>query len=256
MDEDGFAEPMNFEDPSESLLADMLDEVDSLDAWDEDDDKKERRRKIIKLIVGAVLSYHVIPQPFDAISLGQNSTHATNLTLPEGSLDGEPLRVRVGRAPFSPALSINLFSRVVGPEILTSNGIIHVISLPLLPPPAVFTGQFGVPSVFSIAVSSSPCIPCVFRADKIPIRRLLCSVWVSLTSWTITTFRLATMRTRARWLVPTQSPSLRHRTVLSNVSRSDSGSSCSRRSVTGLSRSCCSITSCHRMRSTLVCNHI
>jgi hypothetical protein len=241
----------DLDDPAESFMTDMLHEANSLDALDEDEDK-ERRRKIIKYIVSAVLSYHVIPQPFDVLALAKNSTHGTNLTLPDGSLDGKPLRVRVGRAPFSPALTINLFSRVEGPEIVTSNGIIHAISLPLLPPPAIFTGQFNLPSVFSIAVSlpdsSERPHQCLYV-----YRPRRCSVLVLPMRSTSPTVHLTMMTTRVGPWALVQSRSLLRQTTHSSACQPGFASSYSRRSATEPSRSSSSTTSYHRTPFTRVC---
>lgn len=141
-------------DPRETL-GNLIDEFDNIlaAAYYSEDDKEDKRRKIIQRIVGAILSYHVLPTAHDVVELASNTTHATNLTLQDGSLDGNSLRLRIGSTFGRSGLSVNLFSKITGPEVFTSNGVIHLIDTPLLPPPAIFTGQFNAPSIFSVAVS-------------------------------------------------------------------------------------------------------
>jgi uncharacterized surface protein with fasciclin (FAS1) repeats len=238
-------------DPAELPLVDLLREVDSLDAMDDDDDeKKERRRKIIKYIVGAVLSYHVLPQPLNAAALSQNTTYATNLTLPEGSLDGQALRLRISSAPFSPVLNVNLFSKIVGSEVLTGNGVIHVVSFPILPPPAVFTGQFNAPSFFSISVRQLA-THSIHKTHTFWHRHRPFSVLVlRMKSTTFTC--LPRMGRRDILSVPGRSLSSLRQTGLSRACPLACASSSSLRSATELSRSCFSTTLCLRMLSTRV----
>jgi uncharacterized surface protein with fasciclin (FAS1) repeats len=155
--EDVFADPSDAEDPAAANMdhflaaVDYFENVSSING--DEDEKRARWRALLKRVVRAVISYHVLPHPHTAQSLAVNTTHATNLTLPEGSLAGDPLRIRVGAARLGPhpPLAVNFFSKL-GAEVHAANGIGHVISFPLLPPQAVFSGLFNFPSGFSIAV--------------------------------------------------------------------------------------------------------
>lgn len=94
-----------------------LSQVFSPDQIDEDDDKK---KAFFKKIIAAVLAYHTVPAFLPGPKLFANTTYATNLTLPDGSLGGEALRLKVdGHFPFPAA--VNLFSKIVRP-VFTANG--------------------------------------------------------------------------------------------------------------------------------------
>jgi uncharacterized surface protein with fasciclin (FAS1) repeats len=154
----------HLEDPAKALpgsgeellltLSESLDELDGDDDGDDDDERKKRWRKIIRKIIGAVITYHVLPQEVDWPGLLVNSTYATNLTLHDGSLDGEPLRIHVGQKLVPPAIVINYLSYVRGPQNLTSNGVIHAVNFPLFPPPSIFPGLFAFPEGFSTLTSA------------------------------------------------------------------------------------------------------
>lgn len=132
-------------------LADFVAEVEDIEASYGDD--KDHRKKFIEVIVRAILAYHILPQGFELDQLTQNTTFATNLTIPDGALDQEPLRIRVGVKAIPPSVNINLFSTVVKPDLRTKNGVIHVINRPLLPPPSIFQGLFLAPGTFGAVVS-------------------------------------------------------------------------------------------------------
>ncbi|KZP29961.1 FAS1 domain-containing protein [Athelia psychrophila] len=145
-------DPAALLDASQSLdLADVAAELDAIESAsdDDDDEKKERRRKIIKLIVRAILEYHILPQATDLGALLANTTHATNLTIPDGALDEEALRIRVGATLVPPAVRVNFYSTVVQPNVVAKNGVIHVLDRPLLPPPSIFQTLFLVPKHFA-----------------------------------------------------------------------------------------------------------
>lgn len=83
--------------------------------------ERERRKKMLKLLIRAVLSYEVLPGAIDVYSLGNNITYATKLTIP-GFLYGQPLRVRVKQKLLPPSTNINFYSKVVYPNVQASNG--------------------------------------------------------------------------------------------------------------------------------------
>jgi uncharacterized surface protein with fasciclin (FAS1) repeats len=141
----------------EELLFDLSETLDSFENDqdnEDDDDKKKKWREIIRKIIGGVITYHVLPQELDFPKILVNSTYATNLTLGDGSLDGEPLRIHVGQKIVPPAIVINYLSYVIGHQNLTSNGVIHTVSFPVLPPPSIFPGLFAFPEGFSTLTSA------------------------------------------------------------------------------------------------------
>lgn len=88
-------------------------------------DDKEHRREIFKKIVTAVLSYYIIPSSLPISELSRNNTWATRLSLNDGSLDGEALRLRIAPSPgrlIPLTLSVNVFSNIIKPNTFTSNG--------------------------------------------------------------------------------------------------------------------------------------
>ncbi|TFK42817.1 FAS1 domain-containing protein [Crucibulum laeve] len=134
-------------------LADNLLTLEEIELSSLDEPDKEKRKRAIKAIIRAVLAYHILPDPHDIISLGENNTFATNLTV-DGALDSQPLRLRVSQSVIPPLTFINLFTKVTRPNIKTSNGIIHVVSHPLIPPPSVFEELYMVPHYFSTLTSA------------------------------------------------------------------------------------------------------
>ncbi|KAL6309175.1 FAS1 domain-containing protein [Sparassis latifolia] len=106
-------------------------------------------------IIRAVLLYHILPAALPTNELAKNTTRATNLTLSDGSLGGEPLRVRVSYASrIAPILAVNVYAKIVKGDISAANGIIHEINHPLLPPPTIFESLFLLPDIFSTLTSA------------------------------------------------------------------------------------------------------
>ncbi|KDQ60570.1 hypothetical protein JAAARDRAFT_124834 [Jaapia argillacea MUCL 33604] len=124
-----------------------VDDLDDSDDFGEDKKRKERFRKILT----AVLLYHVIPEQLNKVNLAKNNTWATNLTLSDGSLDGEPYRLKVAAGPLGGY--VNWYAKLIK-EVPASNGFIHVINHPLIPPPSIFQVLFNLPHYFSIATSA------------------------------------------------------------------------------------------------------
>ena len=88
-----------------------------------DDDKKERRKKILQKIVSAILKYHIIAGQFHATDLAKNTTFPTSLILHEGSLDSQPLRLRVEQPHLlHPKLTLNFYASVIYADVQTKNG--------------------------------------------------------------------------------------------------------------------------------------
>lgn len=137
-------------------LSEIFSEIEEFEASlvdDENDPDKERRKKFIRILVRAILAYHILPQGLDAPQLARNTTYATNLTVPDGALDKEPLRIRVASSKLFPVIKINVLATVIKPDIGAKNGIIHVINHPLLPPPSIFQELFLFPPYFGGVVS-------------------------------------------------------------------------------------------------------
>ncbi|EKM55776.1 uncharacterized protein PHACADRAFT_256644 [Phanerochaete carnosa HHB-10118-sp] len=135
----------------EGFVNDQLLEID-----EDDDEDKERKKKVIKKIITAVLKYHILPGEFVAHDLAKNLTHPTALTLSDGSFHGEPLRLRVEQPPrlVKPTLTLNFYSKVVYADVKTKNGLVHVLTHPLFPPPSTFTTLFAFSDVFSTLTSA------------------------------------------------------------------------------------------------------
>ncbi|GLB35188.1 putative protein with four repeated domains in the fasciclin I family of proteins [Lyophyllum shimeji] len=147
-------------DVSDSLqgyydLSDAIDLIDGLDGLDSDGHKKDKEkcRKILKKVVHAILSYHILPEKIEVAILADNNTRATHLKL-DNALDGEPLRMRLTKGFLSPLPVINMYSKVNRPNGTATNGFIHGINNPLLPPPSVFQEMFMAPSAFSTFTSA------------------------------------------------------------------------------------------------------
>jgi len=136
----------------------VLDKIENTasggsDCQTDDDDDHERRKRILKKVVTAILSYHILPSKYSAGELSNNNTFATNLVLPDW-LDKRPLRIRVASTLVPPMMYINFYSKVSHTNIPASNGMIHQLNAPLLPPPPVFQELFIMPSVFSTFTSA------------------------------------------------------------------------------------------------------
>ncbi|KAI0075460.1 FAS1 domain-containing protein [Panus rudis PR-1116 ss-1] len=112
----------------------------------------EHKKEILKKIVRAVLSYHILPSTLSVEDLAKNSTYETALKKNDGSFDGEVLRVR--SVSFFKAVFINFFSRIVEPDIKALNGLIHLVNHPVFPPGSVFQNLFFFTESFSIFTSA------------------------------------------------------------------------------------------------------
>jgi len=109
---------MDFGDLGRAL--DLLDNVDKPDV--PGDPKK--REKIIKFILHAILSYHVIPASLDIEKLGLNNTFPTHLEFPH-IFDNQPLRLRVQHLIFPPITSVNFFSKILHAISATNGELIY-----------------------------------------------------------------------------------------------------------------------------------
>ncbi|KAL1947525.1 hypothetical protein VTO73DRAFT_13249 [Trametes versicolor] len=135
-------------------VLDALAAAEGLVQVQEGKDDKDRKA-FLKAILKAILKYETLPTAIPLSELSKNVTYATSLTLSDGSLDGEALRIRVGSGPglFSPHVDVNVVSRILW-SIKTANGLIHVVSKPVLPPPSIFQIGFLFPQSFSTLTSA------------------------------------------------------------------------------------------------------
>ena len=115
---DGMTDPSHLIDFAD--LGGALDLLDSVDKPHCPGDP-EKRKKIIKFILHAILSYHIIPADLDTEKLGLNNTFPTHLKFPH-IFDNQPLRLRVQKLIFPPITSVNLFSKILHANILATNG--------------------------------------------------------------------------------------------------------------------------------------
>lgn len=115
---DDMTDPFHLMDIAD--LGQVLDLLDSVDKphhpWD-----PEKRKKIIKFILHAILSYHIIPADLDTEKLGLNNTFPTHLEFPH-IFDNQPLRLRVQKLIFPPITSVNFFSKILYANIPATNG--------------------------------------------------------------------------------------------------------------------------------------
>ncbi len=91
---------------------------------DDDDYDNEKKREIIKKILTAVLSYHILLEKLPAAELAKNATYPTSLKLDDGSLDSEPLRLRVSSKVklFHPTVNVNFYATITHPDVEAENG--------------------------------------------------------------------------------------------------------------------------------------
>jgi len=141
----------NPEDPEIFALLEGL--VLDHEQIDDDDEKKEWIKKLVR----AVLLYHILPEVSAGEDLARNATFATSLSPTDGSLGGKPSRLRVLSVPglLKPTYTVNFYARVTVSDIKATNGIVHAINHPLLPPPSIFQILFLFPegtSTFTTAL--------------------------------------------------------------------------------------------------------
>ncbi|KAH0584159.1 hypothetical protein H2248_009718 [Termitomyces sp. 'cryptogamus'] len=137
---------------------DLVDAVAFVEEFQASKDNKNDRdkkkfKKFLKKLVQAILEYHILPDKFDVERLAGNNTFPTYLVLPE-ALGSRPLRIRVAHSLVSPVPTINFYSKVVKPDNNASNGVVHVVNHPLLPPPPAFQDLFLAPSIFATFTSA------------------------------------------------------------------------------------------------------
>ncbi|EJD02076.1 FAS1 domain-containing protein [Fomitiporia mediterranea MF3/22] len=131
----------------------LVDLVHYLDTFEEGPSQvKAEPSEKLKKIVTAILSYHIIPDGLELASLTKNTTYPTKLSHVFGALNDEPLRLRVG-AGF-PFVRVNFYSGIIRPDIAATNGFIHVVNHPLLPPPSIFQALFIAQREFSSFTSA------------------------------------------------------------------------------------------------------
>lgn len=120
------------DDDEESIISNILANPDEIERFtmleslmlEQSEGDDDHKKKVIKKIIRAVLSYHILPTALPAAELGKNLTHPTSLKLKDGSLDGQALRIRVAVTPkpFRPVITVNMFAKVVLPDIKAKNG--------------------------------------------------------------------------------------------------------------------------------------
>lgn len=121
--------------------------IDQVEAFEGDDDEHKHRHEVIRHLIDAAALYHVVrsDRSMKSSELADNSTVATQLNTGKAHPynDGTDWRVRVGKSLLPiPAVYLNVYSRVVKPDIETSNGVVHGIKYPLLPPADVLQNLF------------------------------------------------------------------------------------------------------------------
>ncbi|KAI0822649.1 hypothetical protein BC628DRAFT_654431 [Trametes gibbosa] len=155
------SQELDFSSDAEEFLQDdflnVLDAAEGLVQLTDGRNKKDRKA-FLKAILKAILTYETLPTALLASELGKNVTFATSLTLPDGSLDGEALRIRVSSSPallpHHVGLDVNVVSKIVWSDIQTKNGLIHVVNRPIVPAPSIFQIGFIFPDSFSTLTSA------------------------------------------------------------------------------------------------------
>jgi hypothetical protein len=112
--------------PYEYSLSTVLENIENLDLQADDKDK-DKKKRLLKHIVKAILSYHILPGKFDGHALAGNSTFATSLLASDGSFSEQARRIKV-LGPFlhSRGGIINLYSKIKRTNIPAQNGILRV----------------------------------------------------------------------------------------------------------------------------------
>jgi hypothetical protein len=167
-----------------------LDSLDSLKGGDRDDEKK---KKIFRKILRGVLQYHMSDYVLESTELIKNSTisvrpsrhhhcfyfilHSTStcerldtyarpsssysITLQtglrshQGALLGHQQRIKVTRSLLPiPTIALNEYVKVVKADGKASNGVVHGVDHPLLPPSDIFAEAFLLPKFFSTTTSA------------------------------------------------------------------------------------------------------
>ena len=123
---------------------------------DDDDDDEDKKRKLKKLVT-AILHYHISPEKLSFSELQDKQTIPSTLNQTRDS--DEPFRIRAAPKfeilPPKFQVSLNFYAQTrKAPSILAKNGIIHLISAPLLPPITPLGQLFLFPNVFSTLTSS------------------------------------------------------------------------------------------------------
>ena len=124
------------------------------DGDDKDEDKK-KKIKFFKYIVTKILQYHVLPADHSAVDLAKNSTVATILQAKDGTYGDLHRRIKVEKKLLPPTLELNFYAKVVAADKEASNGVIHVIDHPLIPPPSLFDVTFNLPDFYSTFTSAT-----------------------------------------------------------------------------------------------------
>ncbi|SNX83840.1 uncharacterized protein MEPE_02548 [Melanopsichium pennsylvanicum] len=124
----------------------------------DDDEEKKRRRELIRHLIDSTALYHLVRSDtvLDSKAIADNSSVATwlNTGKAHANNDGTDWRVRTGKSLLPiPAIYLNLYSRVVKPDVHTKNGVVHGIKYPLLLPPDVLQTLFFGQTTFSTTTS-------------------------------------------------------------------------------------------------------
>ncbi|KAI6126217.1 hypothetical protein EV401DRAFT_1935076 [Pisolithus croceorrhizus] len=134
-------------------LEQLILQVEQLDHLSDIEDREKCKERLAHF-VHRVLAYHTLPEKLTSAQLHENSTYATKLTLKDGSFDHQPQRISVQSKILPPSLKINFYAGVTRRDVEASNGVIHHITRPLLPPPSIFQEAFLFPQAFSYVTSA------------------------------------------------------------------------------------------------------
>ena len=117
---------------NEYEASDSLEALSVLEGLVDEDPQDGHKKETIKRILSAILSYHILPHSLYSADLAKNTTFGTSYTPKDGAFDEKPLRVRVEkRFKFLHSfLLVNLYARVVKPDIQATNGTLHICETP------------------------------------------------------------------------------------------------------------------------------
>lgn len=109
-------------------------------------DKEKKHPKIPKEVIRAFVLYHVAPHKYNGFLLRHMQSIPTALSS-NSTLDGKPQRIRLAHRFFHTKL--NFYAGIIVTDIQATNGLLHAIDKPLIPPPSILTSLNLFPQVFS-----------------------------------------------------------------------------------------------------------
>jgi uncharacterized surface protein with fasciclin (FAS1) repeats len=76
----------------------------------------------------------------------------TALVAKDGSFDGQPRRIKIEKTLVPPAITLNMYAKVIQGDVEATNGVIHVVDHPLFPPISILDTAYMLPHWLSTTV--------------------------------------------------------------------------------------------------------